>query len=259
MRWPACSQGKCPALAGLCWGPWVLESRGTRSGPPRAARQAKRVEGKGEHREKTRRCAEGGRLHVLGLPAWPAAGGVCSAPSQTDAWELSQAHTVGKGQGPTPLASRDTGNQALAPLPAHRPPCGPVHRAGGRGLALEPYWVKASGLGVSGGACCFALADAAPAPSPASGPRPCMEASGELPSLICLLLLPSLLLKDAWSLKISSKLLASSVIQRGGGAGSPAGRSRGCCSVSAGHKALSCPRPWDEELPRREGAGVPLG
>ena len=223
MRWPACSQGKCPALSGLCWGPWVFESGGTWSGPPRASHQAKRVVGKGEHKEKTRRRAEEGRLHVLSVPAWPAAEGVCLGLSQTDAWELSQAHTIGKGQGPTPLASWDTGNQALAPLTAHRPPCGPAHRAGGRGLAPEPHWVKASGLGVSGGACWSALADAAPAPSPASGPRPSMEASGELPSLICLLLLPGLLLQNAWSLKISSKRLASSVLQWGGRCWEPRG------------------------------------
>lgn len=150
--------------------------------PPRASRQAKREGGKGEHREQVygNGWMEGGYASSCFGQLLE----VCPVPSQTETCELSQAHTVRKGQGPIwgHPGTRMTRCRPLCLLTAHR--VGQC-MGQGQGLALGPHRVKASRLSVNGGACWSALADAAQAPSPAPMPGSCMEASGELPSLIC--------------------------------------------------------------------------
>lgn len=183
----------CAGGLSIAWGSvWPSQVYAEASGCSRAEGTGSSPQGftpsqEGGRKRRTQRAGlwkwmDGGWLRLLLL--WPAAGGVCPVPSQTETCELSQAHTVRKGQGPIwgHPGTRMTRCRPLCLLTAHR--VGQC-MGQGQGLALGPHRVKASRLSVNGGACWSALADAAQAPSPAPMPGSCMEASGELPSLIC--------------------------------------------------------------------------
>ena len=150
--WP----GKHLALTCWCPGAWAFQSRGTWSVLPSASHQAKREVGKGEQREKIRNGQKGGSHTSRAGPTWP--------DKDEQRWEFSQAHIVGKGQGPT---LRDPGTGVTC-----------QHTGRGRGLALALHGVKTSRLGVSGGACCSASADLLPPPPLPLGPDLAWESPG---------------------------------------------------------------------------------